>query len=67
MELLKNYISLQKLLIEIYCITLHQMANQTAMEKSNNKKIAQFQVGYIPYACSNHNKAFTDQVEINTG
>ena len=43
------------------------MANQTAMEKSNNKKIAQFQVGYIPYACSNHNKAFTDQVEINTG
>ena len=55
--------SLQKLLSAQGRLPLWHMDNRMAMYIFKNKKIAQFQIGYISYLDLNHNKAFKDKIK----
>ena len=54
------------LLSEHDSLPLSDMAKNMVMEEVKNKKIKQFQLGYMSYPGLNQNQEFKDQVEIST-
>ena len=56
-------IPLQKLLSENYSVPPRNIAKKIVMGKVKNKKISQFQVGYMSFPVLDQNKAFKDKVE----